>query len=103
MQASGQPHLYISQCEERAQLSSVPGQSTQQPRAVLQSPARTAQSCPGSQVDFMKQGEPWANTGSGLGLVVVLVFSLKHVSYSHIRYNRARSTNPGLPCSSLPL
>lgn len=68
-----------------------------------QSPARTAQSCPGSQVDFMKQREPWANMGSGSGLVVVLVFSLKHISYSHVRYNRARSTNPGLPCSSLPL
>lgn len=68
-----------------------------------QSPARTAQLCPGSQVDFMKQREPWASMGSGSGLVVVLVFSLKHVSYSHIHYNRARSTETGLPCSSLPL
>lgn len=68
-----------------------------------QSHVRTAQVYPGSQLVLMKQGEPCANVRSGSELVTVMLISSKHVSYSHISYSRARSTELGLPCSSLAL
>lgn len=47
----------------------------------------------------MKQREPCANMRSGLGLVMVMLISLKHISSSLITYSRARGTELGLPCS----